>query len=137
MTQESSPGFNLTDEGLIQLLNRAIRNTAILGVIPAACIWFASGWRNAAMLLSGAAISTASIFEWKRLVGLINAKLDHQKTGRMGVVAAILFVLRLGVFAGVIYVSLKCFKGSVLALFFGLSLAVVTLGWEALRLLRD
>ena len=47
------------------------------------------------------------------------------------------FVLRLTVFAGVIYGSLKCFHGSVVALLFGLGLAVLTIGWEAIRLLRD
>ena len=47
------------------------------------------------------------------------------------------FVLRLTIFAGVIYGSLKCFQGSVVALLCGLGLAVLAMGWEALRLLRD
>jgi hypothetical protein len=46
-------------------------------------------------------------------------------------------VLRLTVFAAAIYVSLKCFQGSVLALLCGLGLAIVTMAWEALRLLKD
>jgi hypothetical protein len=46
-------------------------------------------------------------------------------------------VLRLTVFAGVIYGSLKCFHGSIAALFFGVALAVLTIGWESLRLLRE
>jgi hypothetical protein len=52
-------------------------------------------------------------------------------------VVVTLFVLRLTVFAGVIYGSLKCFRGSVIALLCGLGLALVTMAWEALRLLRD
>ena len=135
-----SPGGDtgeFTDADLERMLQRAIRNTLILGVIPTLIVAFASGWRNAAMLASGAAISTASIFEWRRLARFIQARLDERKTSRAGASAAVFFVLRLSIFAGVIYGSLKCFHGSVLALFYGLSLAVATLGWEALRLLRD
>jgi hypothetical protein len=134
---DSQAGFELTDEGLERLLKRAIRNTLILGLTPAAIVLFVSGWRNAAMLLSGTAISAASILEWRRLIRLINAKLDKKKSPKSGMVAAIFFVFRLTIFAAVIYVSLKCFRGSVLAVFYGLSLAVATLGWEALRLLRE
>jgi hypothetical protein len=46
-------------------------------------------------------------------------------------------VLRLSVFAAAIYVSLKCFRGSAVALLCGLALAALTLVWEALRLHRD
>jgi hypothetical protein len=49
----------------------------------------------------------------------------------------IFFVMRLAIFAGVIYGSLKCFQGSVVALLFGLALAVMSVGWEAIRLLRN
>jgi hypothetical protein len=37
----------------------------------------------------------------------------------------------------VIYGSLKCFQGSVVALLCGLGLAALTVGWEAVVLLRD
>jgi hypothetical protein len=47
------------------------------------------------------------------------------------------FVLRLTVFAAVIYGSLKCFHGSTAALLCGLALALFAIGWEAIRLLRD
>ncbi|HEU5352282.1 MAG TPA: hypothetical protein VFU55_11855 [Terracidiphilus sp.] len=135
--QPASAGAEFTDNDLEEMLQRAIRNTLILGVVPAIIVAFAAGWRDAAMLASGAAISTASIFEWRRLTRFIRACMDQQKPSRAGVSAAVFFVLRLGIFAAVIYGSLKCFHGSVLALFYGLSLAVATLGWEALRLLRD
>ena len=52
-------------------------------------------------------------------------------------IVVLFFVLRLTVFAGVIYGSLKCFQGSVAALLFGLGLAVLAIGWEAIRLMRD
>lgn len=137
MTEESQPTTGLTDAGLTALLQQAIRNTLLLGVILAAILWIASGWRNAAMLATGAAISAVSIFEWQRLLRLINAKLDKQQTPRGSAAAAVFFVLRLIVFAGVIYGSLKCFRGSVVALLCGLGLAVLATVWEALRLMRN
>ena len=131
------PLVGLTDAALEALLKRAIRDTLILGLIPAVVLLIASGWRNAAMLAVGSLISAASILEWQRLIRLINAKLDKQKTPRSAPLVVTLFALRLTVFAGVIYGSLKCFQGSVVALLCGLCLAVVATAWEALRLLKD
>jgi hypothetical protein len=89
------------------------------------------------MLLTGTLISAASIWEWLRLVRLINAKLDRQKSPRSAPVVVLFFVLRLTVFAVVIYGSLKCFQGSVVALLCGLGMAALTVAWEAIRLLGD
>ncbi|HET7103690.1 MAG TPA: ATP synthase subunit I [Terracidiphilus sp.] len=125
-----------TDASLTALLRRAIRITLILGLVAAVALWIASGWRNAAMLATGTAISAASILEWQRLIRLINAKLDRQKTPRSAGVVVAFFLLRLIIFAAAIYGSLKCFQGSVIALLCGLSLAVVATVWEALRMLR-
>ncbi len=137
MTEEIHPLVALTDEGLAILLKRAIRNTLVLGLALALVLLIASGWRNAAMMATGAAISAASILEWQRLIRLINAKLDKKKTPRSGPLVAVFFVLRLTVFAAVIYGSLKCFHGSMVALLCGLGLAVAAMAWEALRLLKD
>jgi hypothetical protein len=137
MTEETHPLVGLTDEALQALLRRAIRDTLILGLIPALVLLFASGWRNAAMMAVGASISAASILEWQRLIRLINAKLDLQKTPRSAPLVVGFFVLRITVFAGAIYGSLRCFHGSVVALLCGLGLAVVAMAWEALRLLKD
>ena len=137
MTESSHPIVDLTDEALQALLKRAMRITLILGIICSAILLIASGWRNAAMLAVGALISAASVMEWQRLVRLINAKLDKQKTPRGATLVAGFFLLRLLVFAAAIYVSLKCFQGSPVALLCGLGLAVIAIGWEALRLLRD
>ncbi len=137
MTEETHPIVGLTDEDLAALLKRAIRDTLILGLIPALVLLFASGWRDAAMLATGAVISAASVLEWQRLIRLINAKMDKQKTPRSALLVVVFFVLRLTVFAGAIYVSLKCFQGSVVALLCGLCLAVLATAFEALRLLRD
>ena len=137
MTEDPHPLVGLTDAALEALLKRAIRDTLNLGVLPAVLLLVASGWRNAAMLAIGTVISAASILEWQRLIRLFNAKLDQQKTPRGATLVVSFFLFRLGVFAGVIYVSLKCFQGSVIALLCGLGLAVIATAFEALRLLRD
>jgi hypothetical protein len=137
MTEETHLLDSLTVEALETLLNRAIRDTLILGLIPTLVLLFASGWRDAAMLAVGAAISAASILEWRRLVRFVNSKLDQQKKPRSALLVGASFVLRLTVFAAAIYGSLRCFHGSVAALLCGLGLALVTLAWEALKLLRD
>ncbi len=137
MTQETHPIVEITNEDLDAMLKRAFRNTVILGGIASAAVLIGAGWRSAAMLLVGAAISAASVLEWQRLVRVINARMDKQRTPASTPVVVLFFVLRLTVFAAVIYVSLKCFHGSITALLCGLCLAVLTIGWEAIRLLRD
>lgn len=137
MTQETHPIVELTQADLDAMLKRALRNTLILGVISALVVSIGAGWRSGAMLVTGMLISAASILEWQRLVRVINARMDKQKTPAGAPVVVLFFVLRLTVFAGAIYGSLKCFHGSVAALLFGLGLAVLAIGWEAIRLLRE
>lgn len=137
MTEETHPIAGLTDAALEAMLKRAMGLTLLLGLVAAIIVWIASDWRNAAMLAVGAAISSASVLEWQRLIRLFNAKLDQQKTPKGAATVVMFFLLRLLIFAGVIYGSLKCFQGSAVALLCGLSLAVVAMMWEALRLLRD
>jgi uncharacterized membrane protein len=137
MTEEHNPVLDITQDDLQAMLHRALRNTLILGVISALVAFVGAGWRSGAMLVTGMAISAASILEWAHLVRLFNARLDKKKTPASSIAAVIFFVLRLTIFAGVIYGSLKCFHGSVVALLCGLSLAVFTVGWEAIRLIRD
>jgi hypothetical protein len=137
VTDEHHPLVALTDDGLQALLKRAIRITLIVGVLASLVLWKSSGWRDAAMFAAGAAISAASIYEWRRLIRFINAKMDRQQAPRGAAVSAVLFVLRLGLFGAAIYGSLKCFQGSVVALLCGLGLAVMSVGWEVIRLLRE
>jgi len=159
-----NPIIDLTEERLEAMLRRAIWNTLILGGGAALVLWKLSGWRNAAMMATGAAVSAVSILEWRRLIHFINRAMDkdgramekggpvepdagaagggnadsgRKLTPRGGFMAAVSLVLRLTVFAAVIYGSLKCFRGSTLALLFGLSLAMLAMLWEAIRLLRD
>jgi hypothetical protein len=137
MSDETHPIAGLTDAALDAMLKRAMRITAILGAVLAVIVWIAMSWRDAAMLAVGAAISAASILEWQRLIRLFNARMDKQKAPRGAATVVAFFLLRLIIFGGVIYGSLKCFQGSAIALLFGLSLAIVAMMWEALRLLRD
>jgi hypothetical protein len=137
MSEEIHPIVALTDDQLAAKLLKAVRSTLILGAILAAVLGISSGWRNAAMMMTGAAISAASILEWRRLIGVINAKMDKKKTPRGAFLAVLFLVLRLTVFTLAIYGSLKCFQGSVAALLCGLGLAVLAVGWEVLQLLKD
>ena len=137
MNEQTHPIVELTDESLQRMLQNALRNTMILGVIASLALWVGSNWRNGSMLLVGAAISAASILEWRHLIRVFNARMDKQRTPASAGPVVLFFVLRLAVFAGLIYVSLKCFQGSVVALLCGLGLAVMTVGWEVIRLLRD
>lgn len=136
-SESQSPFAALTDVALEALLRRAIRITLIFGLLAALVLWKASGWRNAAMMAAGAAISAASIFEWMRLIRLINAKLDRQQAPKGAALAVVFFLLRLVIFGAAIYGSLKCFHGSVVALLCGLGLAILAVVWEALGLLRN
>jgi hypothetical protein len=136
MTQQTHSIIDLTPADLEAIFRRAMRNTLILGLIAAVSVGVGGGWPSAALLAVGTVISAASIWEWQRLTRVINARLDKQKTPTSAFAVVLFFVLRLTVFAGVIYGSLKCFHGSVLALLFGVSLAVLAMAWEALRLIR-
>ncbi|HEY2859266.1 MAG TPA: hypothetical protein VGJ21_12670 [Terracidiphilus sp.] len=137
MSSQPGPLAALTDAALDTALRRATRITLILGGVWAVILWIASGWRNAAMLAVGAALSAASILEWRRLIRIFNAKLDRQITPRGTAIVITLFLLRLLIFAGVIYGSLKGLRGSPIVLLCGLALALLAIAWEALRLLRD
>lgn len=137
MSEESHPIAGLTDAALDSLLKRAMRLTAIMGLVFAVIVWIAMTWRDAAMLAVGAAISALSILEWQRLIRIFNARMDRQKVPRGAATVVGFFLLRLILFGAAIYGSLKCFKGSAIVLLFGLSLAVVAMMWEALRVLRD
>jgi hypothetical protein len=133
---EQATAVNLTDEGLQALLKRAIYKTLILGVLVSIVLAVSMGWGSGALFAAGTLVSAASIFEWRRLVRIINSRMRNETAPR-GIALSIAFILlRLVIFGAVIYGSLKCFRGSPIALVCGLSLAVLTLTWEALKLLR-
>ena len=137
MTQEAHPLVDLPSDAAEVMLQRAMVKTLILGAIASFVLLIASGWRNAGMLLVGALISGASLFEWQRLARVIRAKLEAEKTPRSAAAVVVFFLLRLVLYAGAIYVSLKCLQGSAVALLCGLRLAALTILWQALRMLLD
>ena len=137
MTQEAHPLLELPNDAAEVMLQRAMHKTLILGVIASLVLLIASGWRNASMLMVGALVSAASIFEWQRLARVIRAALEAEKTPRSAPAVVVFFILRLVLYAGVIYVSLKCLQGSAVALLCGLGLAAITILWQALRMLLD
>lgn len=137
MTEEVEQAADVSPESLYAMLHRAMRNTLILGALLAIGVGISSGWRNAGMIVVGTAISAVSIWEWLRLARVINARLDKQKAAANTGVVVLFFLLRLSLFAAVIYGSLKFLQGSGVALLCGLALAVTTMGWEALRMLRE
>jgi uncharacterized membrane protein YphA (DoxX/SURF4 family) len=137
MNAGNSSGFDMSDQAVDRLLQQAIRNTLIVGIIAALALLIGAGWRTAAMMLTGTLISAASIFEWKRLARVIRIALDQQQTPKSAPAVVVFFMLRLAIYGGLIYVSLKCLQGSTVALLCGLGLAALAIGWEALRLLLN
>jgi hypothetical protein len=134
-----TPARSFTDADLKVTLRRAMRTVAVLTVVLFAVFWFSAEWRTAMLLLSGAVISLASLFEWQRLVAVMNARLDHQQSPRSTSFVVTMFLLRIAVAGLVLYGSLKCFQtagyGSVIALTVGLCLAFVGLTVEAVKML--
>lgn len=136
MTENAHPLFDFTDADLRMAFRRALMTTAISGVVLTIVLAVVYGWQTGGLLLAGAVISATGLWEWKRLVAFINARLDNQKaTGTGRVVSS--FLLRLLFAGGVLYVSLKCLHGSVYALVAGLVLGVCALTIEALRMIRS
>jgi len=138
------PIVDFTFDDLTALLRHAIRNSAVVGVAVAIFLWLGMGWQTAALFAVGGAISVGSIYEWGRLIRVFGARLGGIDTGQkagqgsgLGTgLMVFLFLVRLILFAGAIYGSLKCFHGSPIALFGGLALGLSGLVWEALRVLR-
>jgi hypothetical protein len=125
-----------TDADLRGTMAAALRLLAVLAAVAGAIFWWKRGWPSGAMLLIGAAISGASLWEWMRLMTAINQRMDAGGAARpMGSVVAG-FLLRLCLTLAVLYGSLKYLHGTVLALATGLGLAVLSLTIQALKLLR-
>lgn len=127
---------SITDDDLTGMLRRALRTVAILGLVLSVVLTLTSGWQTGLLLLAGAVISYSGIREWRSLALAVMAKLDNQQSARPMGRTLVMFFLRLGMVAGILYVSLRCLHGSIYALVAGLGLAVLALSFEALRLLR-
>ncbi len=133
---EQNSFLEFTDDDLKAAMRRTMRTIAILAAILFVIVTMSMGWRSGALLVVGAAVSISGVYEWQRLISAVNARLDNAENPRpVGPVVA-MFLLRLLIAGVVVYVSLKCFQGSVYALVAGLALAVVGLSIEAVRLVR-
>ena len=130
---EAVPASGFTDQDLNVALRRAMRTILVLGGILFAAFWVAMGWRSAMLLLAGTLISLGSLWEWRRLIAVISAKMDNQRPPHSTGLVVTMFFLRLGLAAAILYGSLKCFHGSIYALAAGLCLAIVSLSIEAVR----
>ncbi len=141
MSQENGPAANLaasmTDDDLREMLRRALRTVVVLGLVLWLVFTFTMGWQTGLLELAGALISYTGIREWRNLALAVFAKLDNRQSARPMGRTLVMFFLRLGVVAAILYVSLRCLHGSVYALVAGIGLAVVALSFEALRLLRN
>jgi hypothetical protein len=134
---EASQLLNFTDADLKTALRRALRMTAAMAVFGFGLGSLLLGWKMGLQLLAGAFVSATGLYEWQQLIELMNAKLDNQKTPRSTTWVVTMFFLRLGVAAGVIYVTLKCLPGPYYALVAGLGLVAVALLIEVARLSRS
>lgn len=134
---ESNPFLDYSDADLKASMRRAIRFTAVFAVLGFLALTIAIGWQTGALFLAGAIVSGTGLYEWQQLIGVVNAKLDNERTPRATGFTVTMFFLRLGFAVLVIYVSLRCFHGSLYALVGGLGLAVIALTIEALRLVRS
>ena len=126
-----------TDADLQHALLRALRLIGYAVIIFVPVIWIALGWRSVMLFLTGAIISAAGIWEGRRLMAALAARIENQPTRTNLALVMTMFVLRLGLAAALIYVSLKCFAGSVYALVLGICLALFALMAEAFRLIRS
>jgi hypothetical protein len=130
---------NFSDADFRRTMLSALRLLAILAVILALLVAWKLGWQSAALLLVGAAISAAGLWEWLRLMTVVMERMDAgagDKKVRPLSMVLVNFFLRLGLTVVVLYVSLKLLHGSVYALAGGLVLGVFALSIEGIRLMK-
>jgi hypothetical protein len=140
VTDEPDPVPNttpeMTDADLQGVLRRALRLVIVLTLLLVIAFTATMGWQSGLLALVGGAISWTGIREWSSLSTLVFARMDTQRPPRPMGRTLVMFFLRLGLVAAVLYVSLRCLNGTVYALIAGIGLAVVALSLESLRLLR-
>lgn len=118
------------------IFRRAMRTVAILAVVLAAILTVTAGWQTALLLLLGALISWSGIREWWNVTTVVFDRMTPGASAKPVGRTLVMFFLRLGIAALILYGSLRCLHGSIYAMVAGLGLAVVALSVEALRLLR-
>jgi hypothetical protein len=134
---EENPFLTFTDADLSTALFRAVRNVGWMALAGIPIVWIISDWQSAALFLVGAAISAGGIYESRRLIRVVNAKLDKQRSPNSTGFVIVMFLLRLFIAGGVLYVSLRWLNGAVYSIIAGLALAVVALSIEAVQVTRN
>lgn len=120
------------DEDFRRTILRSLRMLAVLTALAMPLVWWKTGWQSALLLLVGVGISGSGTWEYLRLMTGIMVVMDgggKPRTGRL----LTGFLLRLGVVAAVLYVTLKYLDGSVYALAGGLGLGLIALSVEGFR----
>ncbi len=126
----------LTDEDFKGTIRRALRLLVVISMVGMAILWWKAGWRTAALLGIGAAISGSGLWEWMRLMVAVMERMDEGAQARPMGRILLGFFTRLALTIVVLYVSLKYLNGSVYALAAGLGLGVFALTVEGLRLVK-
>jgi hypothetical protein len=136
MTPETTAEF--TDRDLQDALLRSLKLIGILTLVAIPVVWALGRWQSAVLFVVGAGVAALSLWEWRSLVTAVAAQFDTDPGARPRPMARVLlrFFLRFVLAAAALYVSLKCFKGSVYALIAGLALAMIAVSVEAIRMLR-
>ena len=126
----------LTDADFRRTMLASLRLLALLAVVAIVLFWWRVGWQSAMLLVIGALISAASLWEWLRLMTAVMERMDAGRKARPIGMVLLGFFLRLGLTIVVLYVSLTYLNGTVFALAAGLGLGVVSLTIEGLRLMK-
>jgi hypothetical protein len=134
MLDKMVEGFS--DEDFRRVMLRSLRLMAIVTAIAAPLLWWKMGWKTAALLVVGAAISGSGLWEWLRLMTAVMVRMDGGAKARPMVLVLMGFFLRLGGAIAVLYVSLRFLDGSVYALAAGLGMGVFALSFEALKMVK-
>jgi hypothetical protein len=132
----SQTSSGLTDADVRNTMLASIRLLLVLSAVAAALFWWRANWQSAVLLIVGSAISMTSLWEWLRLMTAMNQQMDAGATPRPMGMIVLGFVGRLALTVAVLYVSLKYLQGTVFALAAGLGLGLVSLVFEASRLLK-
>jgi hypothetical protein len=132
----SKTSTGLTDADVRNTMIAAIRLLAVLSIVAAALFWWRANWQSAVLLLVGGLISSTSLWEWLRLMTAINQRMDAGENPRPMGMILFGFFTRLGLTLVVLYASLKYLHGTVLALAAGLGLGLISLLFEASKLLK-
>jgi hypothetical protein len=127
---------SFTDDDFRRTVIRALKLLAVVAAVAALLLWWKLGWQSAVLLLVGAGISGAGLFDWLRLMTAVMQRMDGGEKARPMGMLLTGFFLRLGLTVVLLYVSLKLLNGSVYALAGGLALGVFALTVEGLRLIK-